>query len=610
MDVEALAVSEINRLIARCPRLKAFISMNDKTPFTDGHIDLHHGLRQSKEDWIGRVSVQVKGRSRRTSKPHLTHRIARTELLAYQLDSGVLYLVVTVDPKTAGCTPYFALLSPFNIDSILRDVPNTQRQVSVKLKRLPREPDALERLLTVALKTRDQNVSLGFDPVLFERVESFTVHAASDLDLEAPVTLAPGASDFALVLNTTDGLSIPVSGELRVFPADYIERDLDVQISSGEVTYDTALVRRVNKEEVEARISEGLRLSFRSEPARMSTNVSLTLEGTLQGRLKALEFYTAVLDTKVITMDGVSYPVEITEGGEDPWLRQHLKYLRSLTDLLVHLGVDTSLIDPDQIDDRQVRQLNVLHRAFVRGEEVTDAKLTTCRALQQVGQWHLVFLISAGTAPGKWRFVDPFSLDGRQLFRWRASESGVEESIPATAYDIVDDEYLKTVLNMRLEAIVGAYDAISDAPSTFTLANERVLALILASDVSDQRGIELLDAAARLNAWLLAEQGDQTHHHINAWQIALRQRELSVPERSEIRELKRRVARGDADDDIQVEVACALLLGDTEEVEYLLPRLTNSQLNQMQKWPIWNLRSQSAEPNERDAIELPVMRPQ
>lgn len=43
MDVESLAVSKISGMLARCPQLKAVIATNDKTPFTDGYIDIYGG---------------------------------------------------------------------------------------------------------------------------------------------------------------------------------------------------------------------------------------------------------------------------------------------------------------------------------------------------------------------------------------------------------------------------------------------------------------------------------------------------------------------------------------------------------------------------------------
>lgn len=598
MDIEAHAVSEVSSTIANCPHLKAYIATNDKTPFTDGYIDLYSGLRQNKEQWTGRVPIQVKGRtfgSRRGQVPK--HPIARADLLAYQKDAGVLYFVVFIDPETNVRTPYYALLSPFAIESILNGVPPDQRRVSVTLKKWPTEPSAIERIVTLALRTRDQNVALGFDPVLFEHAESFTVHTASSLDLEAPVTLTPGATDFALVLNTSDGLSVPLSGELRIFPQDYLARSVAMQVGSGAVTYEGATTRRIDQESFEAKISEGLKLTFRSEPGRQSTNVSLTLERTLAGRLKTLEFYTALLDTQAIAFNGKVLPFEVTNSQEDPWLRKHLDELRAIAELCDHLGVDTHLIDVDQIDEAQARQLKVLHRAFVQDMEITDASAKSARVLQRLGQWNVMFLITPGNAPDKWRVVDPFSAGTRQQFIWRAGEGETGETIPVTAYDVVEEDCLGSILNMRLDSIANAYEAIADFSSTFNLANQRVLALITAADATAARRGDLLKAAEVLNDWLIREQGNEPHHLINRWQISWRRGPLSAEQRSGIRELKRDLTRSGTDNADQAEVACALLLGDEEEIDYLLRQLPEERLDQLKKWPIWRLRDSPTEAN-------------
>jgi hypothetical protein len=590
MDVEALAVSEIHRLVARCPHLKAYISMNDKTPFTDGHIDLYDGLGRTKADWQGRVPVQVKGRTRQPGDGAPTHPLTRTDLLAYARDSGVLYFYVVVEGSRGECTPYYKLLSPFAIDSILRDLPESQAQVSVQMNPVPDDVAGLERLVALALKTRDQNTSLGFDPVLFERAKSFTVHAASNIDFDAPVVLTPGVTDFALVLNTIDGLSIPLDGELSFSPADFVERELDVQTSSGGYTFDGAVTKRVSQTTVEVRLSEGLQLAFNRQEGRLSAQVHLTSERRLSGRLKALGFCNALIDTKVLYIDGNAVPIEITQEGDESWIRAHFEYLRWLNELLEHLGVNTSLIEPDEIDEAQVRQLKVLHRAFVKGEEVTDASATTSRVLQKVGQWRLMFLLAPGSAPDKWRCVDPFLPEARQQFRWAAGvEDAEQESIPVTAYDVLEDEHVGTVVNTRLADIVGAYEAISDFPSTFAVANQRVLALIHAADACEQRKGELLGAAALLNDWLLAEDGGVSHHRINKWQIDARRSGLTKGQRSEIRDLKRQIVRAGDANKPQAEVACAILLGDSEEVEDLLRLLDEQQLKQLKTWPIWTL---------------------
>lgn len=228
-----------------------------------------------------------------------------------------------------------------------------------------------------------------------------------------------------------------------------------------------------------------------------------------------------LLDTGVITFNGTPSPFEITPDAEDADLRKHLTSLRDMDALFAHLGVDTRLVDLPQIDDTQVQQLSILYRGFVRGEEITDPSAETSRILQQVGSCNLLSLITPGSAPDKWRLVDPFSPEVRQQFRWSSNEEDAQ-TIPITAYDIVEEDHLPTVLNMRLESIVGAYEAIADFPSTYGLANQRTLALITASNSSETRRDEFLGAAGAVNEWLIAEQGPEPHHLINRWQIAAR----------------------------------------------------------------------------------------
>lgn len=76
-------MTQIAGLVARCPHLKPVISTNDKTVFTDGHIEVYQGIAQTKAEWRGRVAVQVKGRTGRLGKGKLPrHSISRDDLRA------------------------------------------------------------------------------------------------------------------------------------------------------------------------------------------------------------------------------------------------------------------------------------------------------------------------------------------------------------------------------------------------------------------------------------------------------------------------------------------------------------------------------------------------
>ena len=574
-------------MVARCPRLQPFISTNDKTPFTDGHIDVYRRPGRAKEDWWGRVPVQVKGRTLTTrGRAQPVHSISRTDLIAYQRDSGVLYFYVTVDRSSGDSTPYYRLLSPFVINSLLREVPGSAAKIRVAMWPLTDDLEHLERLLELALKTRDQRLSLGFDRSLLKNAKNVTLYSAHEIDLTAPVVVTPDVMDFALVLNTNDGLSVPLDGELQLFPWP-----LELQFKSGDYSYEASSFERVGEVEFDLWLSPGLRLSFGFEDSRSLTRVHLTLERSLSDRLKSLGFFMALMDTKILTIGSDDVHLGLAQDESIPWLRSHLKHLKWLAELFVALGVDPNLIEPDEIDEGQLGQLFALHQALVLGEELADSSAVTSRVLQKVGPWHVMFMLSPGSSSGLWRCVDPFVPEERQQFLWTADGGGTEESIPVTAYDLVEDEYLGTVLNMRLEEIVGAYEAISDISSTFGLANQRVLALIRAADSLESRSAELLNAAALLNDWLLGVETGVTRHMINGWQIDARRYGLTSSQRIEIRRLKREVARSEEEGWREAEVACAVLLESHDEVEHLLAGLEPDTLERMMTWPIWNLRA-------------------
>ena len=176
VDVEIKGVAEIQAMVANCRHLKPLIAANDKTPFTDGCINLYNGLSQKNEDFLGQVPVQVKGRKHDGRlKELLNFQISRTDLLGFQKDSGVLYFVVLVDSRGA-CTPYYSVLHPGKIDHLLRQARPKQRSFSVRFERFPADTREIEQIVAFALKTRELKLPPKVDPVVFENMKSITVH--------------------------------------------------------------------------------------------------------------------------------------------------------------------------------------------------------------------------------------------------------------------------------------------------------------------------------------------------------------------------------------------------------------------------------------------------
>lgn len=599
MDVEALAVAKIQNMIARCPHLKAFIASNDKTPFTDGHVDLYDGLGQKKSDFRGRVPVQVKGRTRSGKlQNEATFSIERTDLLGFQKESGVLYFYVPVDRQGSRCIPYFAILSPFVIEDYLRSASDDQTKIVVTFKKLRNDPSEIERIVALALKTRDQNPSLGFEPELFQKMQSITVHTLSDLSFDEPVVLRPRNLDYAVELVTEGGMRIPLGGELHIYPGQYMEQPFDVIIAAGGVSYTQVTRQQTDPHSITLKLAPGLSLTMTENDEQRLWNFAFSEEGSFADRIKAARFIEGFLETGAIEVNEESTPLGVISDSSETdlsELRRQLNLIHLMDELFEHLNIDGSLVDLDAVDDTQIRNVHTLHRALVRGEQVSNPDGEVARGMFSIGRGAVMLVILEGDTPGKWRFVDPFDPQAPHLFRWSADDDDPSKAFPVTVYDVVEKGDLPTILNLRLGSIVKAYDAIVDAERTTNLANHQVLALLKAADTSERRRAEFLDAAEALNEWVIEHEGALPIHLINRWQTRWRDATLSAADLDAIRELRRSVVRDGGTRAAELEVACALLLGDLSEADYLTAQMPEETLNEMKKWPIWTLRGSDDE---------------
>ena len=365
------------------------------------------------------------------------------------------------------------MLTPFTIEHYLQKM-QEQKTIALRLSKLPHLPGQIERIVELALKGKLQRPSLGVDPSLFEQMRAITVFASTDLDLDVPVRLAPGETDFALEIRTSGGASIPVGGTLEIWPSDYVEHKTELSIGAGSTTYEEVTVRRIDPGTVEVRLDDYTSLTVRDSPARRSCTVNLTAQSNFAARKRALEFVIALVDSHQIQLDG--QPMQFDEMADDnaaklPGMRQHLESLRDLQRLLDLLAVDGGYVEMDELDDRHWENLRQLHRVLVQGLAPANPSGKSTRVLVELGRWAaMLLLIADDDAPNTWRCVDPFDRESPQVFRWSADDDP-GSSVPVTPYDTLEPEHLQRILNLRLASITDAYEAIVEFENTAGLAN-------------------------------------------------------------------------------------------------------------------------------------------
>ncbi|MDA2614704.1 DUF4365 domain-containing protein [Bacillus thuringiensis serovar andalousiensis] len=140
--IEHLACLEINNLILQPPfHLVSNIQWNDKGLAFDGEIDVFSHNELEKANFISKVLVQVKGTTTQKKihrKDKIKHPVKKKDLeVYYKNGKGVLYFVVTINPKTYARQAYYRILAPLDLKNLLSMLDASgNNSISLTFKRL------------------------------------------------------------------------------------------------------------------------------------------------------------------------------------------------------------------------------------------------------------------------------------------------------------------------------------------------------------------------------------------------------------------------------------------------------------------------------------------
>jgi hypothetical protein len=591
VDVEAVAVGAVSSVIARCPHLTGRISSNDKTPLTDGSIDVYRSANKDKGALLGRVPVQVKGRTKKVkrSAQTVTWPIDRPTLDFLKSDGGGIYFVVPVSQSGAARGVFYVALMPFKLGRLISSMPPEQKSLTVTMKRLPDEPSAIERIVHLALDGRKQINPISLEDVLpvLESLNVTTLTRISDAD---PTILDLGHTDFTVVARTTSGSLIPIDVDLALYPGQNPSRE-DLSISCGGVDFTTSRVERLDADTSCVVLSKGLAIRVRQVEGGLKTDIDLTMAGSLHDQLDDLTFFLAAAEGAPVVVNGRPLP-PLPKAHPDRSDLVHVReQVRKMVAVLDALDLGHELARSLETNAASRDNLLMLHRAIVDGEEVHASTDGLGRLNLSIGPYQIVVLVFAGADDEHRRIVDPFSPEQRdRLYFRQTSEDGAPKVVrPATLYEVLDAEDLGRALNLHVGSIAEAYQRLENRAEALSMANQTALNLLHAADgTSGPMADYLLRGAGNLTSWLVREGNDDMVYNINHWQTKHRLGTLTSADSAVIRQVRRK-SRATTVLDLLQEACLAILLDEPDEVDLVLDELSDDDRGKLQSWPIWSL---------------------
>lgn len=596
VDVERRAIGAVEDSLSECPRVRTYLASNDKTPVTDGHVDLYRSGDSNKNaDLLGRVAVQVKGRvvSRKLKQRRVEEKfpVDREVLQFLERDGGGLYFFVAMDVDGKNRQVYYAALTPFKARRYLGAMREKQKTVSVKLQKLPSSADQIAEIVGYAIDAKKQVGSAGFDESLLSddavlEIRPLTQWTSVD---KGPVKYSLEDADYIATLTTAGGLTLAVDIDFTLIPSSYAPRSAEVALKCGGVAFSWSEIRQVDADAFELRPSEGLVLRVSSHDSGNRIALTLGETGGVISRWKDLEFFVQACQGAPIEIDGETWRPDGTPPGEFDGVVAQRDRFAQLVELLRAFSLPDEVIEEIDVSGIPVRAVEALHSAFVRGGEVPGRADGVGRYDFELGEYKVITIVTPGESAPK--LLDPFDPASRSLFRiYRLPDSGEAEEITdwGSVYEATTPTDLAHALNLRLEAIVAAYAEVPDNGAAHATANYKVLHLLVAADMtSGARRTYLLNAATRLCDWLDSVGADPEITSINRWQVLKRLDVLGEPDLREIRAMRRRLT--DSSDKVLREICLLVLLGDFDEVELALEELTAEQIDSLSSWPIWAL---------------------
>lgn len=409
-QIELLAVNAVEDYFTKIKRINPTIPVGDKEPSWDGLLYLYPDDSMKKETMIGRIPVQVKGKTGEFVES-LSYPINTSDLRNYMREGGCIYFVVLINDRQERKI-FYRMLIPVELQNILKGK-EQQKSINVKMKPLEDSDDVYHSLVDFYRDMKKQTGSpiktLSLNDLVDGNYDTFRFFLsgfdASKESLESFIT----RKAICLYVKSTDANAsdIPIR-EGRCFLK--LIQDVKQAVSVNGTVFYNSFEKTNEKNKVILGIGHCLKVAFDSQnPIVMTVNIKL--EATeLKAMSQDIRFVLAVIENMSFNIG--DFQVDIPSDDESQKLYDLLKgeyvRLQRVEILLERLHVIKGL-DLSTMQKVDWETMNILMAGILDEKElalnVKESRLYNIK----VGNLMFLLLVCLQKS-GKFRIYDYFTL--------------------------------------------------------------------------------------------------------------------------------------------------------------------------------------------------------
>ncbi len=528
--IEQAAVNCITDAFFKSKRLTPYIPTNDKEPVWDGHIYIKHG-----NNGYSRIPTQVKGKSVKKLPKKTTFSVKIVNLENYKRDGGVVYFVVFI---TEGKRfPYFKFLAPIDIKRIIKNAKGKSETAITLVPLGTVEGDLENQFIQFYYDCKKQTSTASSEILSMEDALqkgysiSYQVHGIDD-ELEA---FRYATSHFTYLYANIENSGVktlyPIGDQpYKLFFLPYIKKDVTCE---GKKFFSEFQDGR-NGERREIYIDNFLRMVRIKEQDKGKLEINLC-QTNLERFFNQLSFVYAVSQAGNFWIGDEQVKIDKIDKSELADIESQYKFWEKVIATLHLLNVNISKIDISSFEDKDFRDLDMLRRAILDGEEIGQTKDVSGVTTVQIGPYRILVLVEKQKS-GKYKITDFFKIREGKVFA--VDKGDGHKSIVSFYSAVFQRDDLATLINIDYDNFIKAYeDAAQFNRAISEQSNQDVLCLINAYDKAENKDERLLEYALKLTDWIsnLPETDEVLFvYRLNKMQILKRMGAITEQERSEL----------------------------------------------------------------------------
>lgn len=570
MDIEKIATNKIeNEILKNSEYFSPYINSNDKTPFWDGNIFIYNNNNKTKDTYLGKIDVQVKGRKVQSFDDNNTFRMDIETLKGYQkeIKGTLLFVVDIIDINNLKL--YYCNLLPVDLHCIFKNIKDEQKTYNLKLREIKDSGPITFKSVCFNFYTnsnKQANIRI-IDESEFGNIETMRIDIINDTEYFDDYISTGDIYTYARLKDTNE--EVAMVKPVECIPFNIINRDVKINDKKYYSKYKVYGNKEITKVEVGPLLID-----------LKENQIHFNLKGKIDERIKSIEFILNLFRYRYIQYGNNKIDYDFNDEKliqkNIKIYEEQLKYFKNIKSLFKYFNTKFD-IEYEQLTKQDIVNLKSLLNLYngIFDENIKDLQ----KYYTVINKFKFIFVTVRKTNKNK--IINYYSDD--MLNNVICTFDKEDESIINSVYSYINTDEIIGMSNFNSKIILNSYKDIELCDEIYDSINNVLLVFVSAYDKTNNKDfINLADKLSQINC----KNRNNDIDIINSKQIKYRKKGLTTNDKKILSNISKKI---DNQNDYQILCCIDILLNNNYNYEENYKKMSKKDKSIFKNFPICNL---------------------